>query len=74
MVPSVMLSLFLEFIFKAYNLHRPQLCHTAARHFELSFHCRKDECHELDAVNKLNELASALWDNVVSETFIEEYW
>ena len=36
-VPTVMLSLFLEFSFKSYNLHRPQLCHTAAWHFEPSF-------------------------------------
>ena len=33
-----------------------------------------DECHEFDAVNKLNERASALWDNFVTETFIEEDW
>ena len=42
--------------------------------FGTFFRCRTDECHELDAVNKLNERASALWDNFVSETFIEEYW
>ena len=39
------------------------------------FPYRTDECHELDAVNKLlNERSSALWDNFVSETFIEEDW
>ena len=39
------------------------------------FPYRTDECHELDAGNKLwNERSSALWDNFVSETFIEEDW
>ena len=49
MVPSAMLSLlyFLDFSFKVYNLCvvkpsngncAPQLCQTAARHFEASFH------------------------------------
>ena len=74
MVPSVMLSLFLNFSFKSYNLHRPQLCHTAADILNFLSTCRTDECHELEVVNKLNERASALWDNVVSETLIKEFW
>ena len=42
--------------------------------FGTFFPCRTDACREWDAVNKLNERTSALWDNFVSETFIKEDW